>query len=64
VTRGKALDSVIHFEIPADDPKRATAFYKDVFGWSADKFPEFDYWLLVTTEVDKKGNPKSPGAVN
>jgi predicted enzyme related to lactoylglutathione lyase len=58
------LDSVIHFEIPADDPKRATTFYKDVFGWQADEFPGFNYWLLITTEVDKKGNPKAPGAIN
>ncbi len=39
----------IHFEISADDPDRATAFYRDVFGW---KFQKWDgpmpYWLITT----------------
>jgi predicted enzyme related to lactoylglutathione lyase len=39
----------IHFEIPADDPARAEAFYGHVFGW---KFQKWDgpmpYWLITT----------------
>jgi predicted enzyme related to lactoylglutathione lyase len=40
----------IHFEIPADDPARAIAFYETVFGW---KFQKWDggnapYWLIST----------------
>jgi len=27
------MDKVVHFEIPADDVARATAFYGSVFGW-------------------------------
>ncbi len=27
------MSRVIHFEIPASDPERASAFYKKVFGW-------------------------------
>lgn len=38
----------VKFELPADDLGRATAFYRDVFGWSARQLP-FDY-VLVDTE--------------
>jgi catechol 2,3-dioxygenase-like lactoylglutathione lyase family enzyme len=27
------MPRVVHFEIHADDPKRAIKFYQDVFGW-------------------------------
>lgn len=39
----------IHFEIPADNPERAEAFYRSVFGW---QFTRWDgpmpYWLVQT----------------
>lgn len=41
----------VKFELPADDLGRATAFYRDVFGWSAQQLP-FDYVL-----VDTEGEP-------
>ncbi|WP_434449831.1 VOC family protein [Lentzea sp. E54] len=41
----------VKFELPADDLARATAFYRDVFGWSAQRLP-FDYVL-----VDTGGDP-------
>ncbi|MFD4639700.1 VOC family protein [Lentzea sp. NPDC058436] len=41
----------VKFELPADDLARATAFYRDVFGWSAQRLP-FDYVL-----VDASGKP-------
>ena len=28
------MPRVVHFELPADDPKRAIAFYEKVFGWT------------------------------
>ena len=45
------MPRVVHFELTADDPERATAFYRDVFGWEIQKWagPE-DYWLLKTGE--------------
>lgn len=33
------MNRVVHFEIQADDPKRAMKFYKFVFGW------EFPLWM-------------------
>jgi hypothetical protein len=29
--------TVVHFEIPADDPERAAKFYRELFGWSINK---------------------------
>ena len=46
--------SRVKFELPADDLERATAFYRDVFGWSSQKLP-FEYAL-----VDTGGEPVDP----
>jgi len=41
----------VHFEIPADDPERAAAFYRDLFGWQITKWEgPMDYWLVTTGE--------------
>ena len=58
------MDSIVHFEIPAKDPKRASEFYTKAFGWVIDQFPNFEYWSLGTTMSDKDGRPTSPGAIN
>jgi predicted enzyme related to lactoylglutathione lyase len=39
----------IHFEIPADNPDRAIAFYTKVFDWSFQKWEgPMPYWLVKT----------------
>jgi predicted enzyme related to lactoylglutathione lyase len=59
------MDSIVHFEIPADDPKRASKFYSDVFGWQVTAMAGMPYWSLGTTEVDTTTRmPKNPGAIN
>ncbi len=63
------MDSVVHFEIPADDIKRAQKFYKDVFGWEISKMDspdaKMEYFMALTTEIDKKSRmPTKPGAIN
>ena len=45
----------VHFEIHAQDPQRALRFYETVFGWTATRWGEQEYWLLRT------GEPGSPG---
>ena len=49
------MPKVIHFEIPADDTKRAVAFYEKAFGWKLYKYgnEQMDYWL-VTAGDDKE----------
>jgi predicted enzyme related to lactoylglutathione lyase len=50
------MSRVVHFEITADDPKRAIDFYKNIFGWKISEWegPE-EYWLIET------GNGEEPG---
>ena len=47
---GDREPSVIHFETPIDDPERAGAFYRAVFGWNLQKWGDVDYWPLTTGE--------------
>jgi uncharacterized protein len=60
------MDSIVHFEIPADNPKRASKFYADTFGWQIMPMEGgMPYWMLTTTEMDSSGRmPKNPGAIN
>ena len=46
----------IHFEIPADNPDRAIAFYQSAFGWQFMKWegPQ-PYWLITTGPKDTPG---------
>lgn len=46
----------VHFEIPAENPERAVAFYQDVFAWKIQKWEgPMPYWLVTT------GDDKEPG---
>jgi predicted enzyme related to lactoylglutathione lyase len=58
------MDSIVHFEIPAKDVKRASTFYTKAFGWQITQFPGFEYWSLGTTPSTQDGTPTSPGAIN
>lgn len=58
------MDKVIHFEIPADDVKRAEGFYRDVFGWMANSVPEMQYTVLYTGPTDKQNMPEENGFIN
>jgi uncharacterized protein len=50
------MSRVVHFEIPAEDPARATRFYADVFGWQFQKWGgPMDYWLITTGPADQPG---------
>jgi predicted enzyme related to lactoylglutathione lyase len=55
---------VVHFEIPADNLERASAFYRQAFGWQLNAVPQMNYTLVSTTAVDESGAPTDPGAIN
>ncbi len=57
---------IMHFEIPADNVDRAIKFYKKNFDWTIEKFSFSggDYWIIRTSDVDKKNMPKQAGAIN
>ena len=45
----------VHFEIHADDPQRAIAFYTGVFGWTINQWEDNPYWLVSTGPTDEPG---------
>jgi uncharacterized protein len=42
--------TIVHFEIPANEPAALSKFYSDVFGWKFDKtqISDVDYWMIST----------------
>lgn len=54
---GQKMPRVVHFELPAVNPERASKFYTDVFGWKIQKWEGGGepYWLVTT------GDEKMPG---
>jgi uncharacterized protein len=62
----KNMNPVVHFEMPAEDRNRMAGFYTKVFGWKTQMLGSEmgDYVLATTTETDKDGRPKNPGAIN
>ena len=60
------MDPVVHFEMPFEDQKRLSKFYKTAFGWQMQGTGEEmgNYVLASTTEAGPQGRPKTPGAIN
>ncbi|PYJ26890.1 MAG: glyoxalase [Verrucomicrobia bacterium] len=65
----KQAASIAWFEIPADNPERAKAFYSNLFGWTINPFPgSSDYWHIDTGGADaspdgalkKRKHPQEP----
>ena len=58
--------TVVHFEIPADNPERAAKFYRDLFGWDIKQYEGtaaggIDYWMVNTVPTGPDGMPERPG---
>ena len=50
------MPRVIHFEIHAENPERALAFYQGLFGWQFQKWAgPTDYWVITTGTDGEKG---------
>ncbi len=58
------MDSIIHFEIPADNVTRAQNFYKNCFSWNIVDVPEMDYTIVHTGPTDKQGMPQESAFIN
>jgi hypothetical protein len=55
------MPRVVHFEINADKPERAAAFYKKTFGWKIKKWNgPMPYWMVTT---GKKGEIGIDGGI-
>lgn len=46
------MSKVVHFEIPAEDPKKKMDFFSNVFGWTFQGWGDSDYYL---TEAGSNG---------
>jgi predicted enzyme related to lactoylglutathione lyase len=60
--------TVVHFEIPANNPEKLSEFYKNLFGWSVEKTPMGemgDYFMFETragTARDMEKSQNTAGA--
>jgi uncharacterized protein len=60
------MPSICHFEIPADDEKRAKAFYEKLFDWKIEAMPGMEYFGIKTGDktvgggMMKRQDPKQP----
>ena len=49
--------TIVHFEIPANDPAKLSQFYTKLFGWTFEKFggssSGMDYWMIKTKAKDE-----------
>ena len=50
----------VHFDIPIDDPDRASAFYHSVFDWEVTRWGPMDYWTISAGEP----GPGAEGALS
>jgi predicted enzyme related to lactoylglutathione lyase len=56
--------TIVHFEIPADQPERAAKFYRELFGWNINRWENpggMEYWMVETVETDAEGRPARQG---
>ncbi|MBU4246516.1 MAG: VOC family protein [Nanoarchaeota archaeon] len=58
------MNRVVHFEIPAENVKRAQKFYSDIFGWKINDMPDINYTLRHTAPTDDGERLNEPGAIN
>ena len=49
------MSKIVHFEIPVDDAARASAFYREAFGWEISSFGDQPYWLVRGGADDEPG---------
>jgi uncharacterized protein len=56
--------TICHFEIPAEEPKRAVEFYKELFGWDIKHWGASDnkaeIHMISTVPTDESGMPSRP----
>jgi predicted enzyme related to lactoylglutathione lyase len=51
-------NTIVHFEIPADQPARAAKFYHELFGWNINRWENpggMEYWMVETVPTDAQG---------
>jgi len=51
------MPTIVHLDIPADDPERASKFYSRLFDWNIELNPEFEYYMVHTQGLDGTDGP-------
>lgn len=56
-------NTVVHFEIPAEDVETLKSFYEKLFDWKfvETSMPKMDYWVIQTVPTDAEGRIQEPG---
>jgi uncharacterized protein len=50
------MNRVVHFDFSSPDPDRASAFYRDLFGWEIQKWDgPAEYWLVNSASLGERG---------
>jgi predicted enzyme related to lactoylglutathione lyase len=55
------MSTIVHFDVSAEDTKRAKAFYASRSDWKFQAFPEMEYNLITTTNLDGSLPGPAPG---
>ncbi|HEY2559404.1 MAG TPA: VOC family protein [Caldimonas sp.] len=59
------MDAVVHFEMPYDDAKRISSFYKSAFGWNTEQMgADMGNYILAMTTATNGRVPTTPGTIN
>ncbi len=60
------MNSVVHFEMPAEDKARTKKFYETVFGWEMKQLGEEmgNYLVATTAPTSPDGMNTTPGTIN
>jgi predicted enzyme related to lactoylglutathione lyase len=53
-----AAHPIVHVEIPARDQQEAATFYRELFGWQIESYPEMEYVMFRPSEGPGGGLPK------
>jgi hypothetical protein len=49
------MPTIVHFDIPADDPEQAKSFYGKLFGWKFERPMEaMEYYLMESEALNEK----------
>ena len=55
-------NTIIHFDIPANDLEKLKTFYSKLFNWKIFRAPgPVDYWMIQTVPTDEQGMLLKPG---
>jgi predicted enzyme related to lactoylglutathione lyase len=56
-------NTIVHFEIPADNIEELSKFYSSLFKWKITHSPveNMDYWVIHTVPTNENGMPQRPG---